>query len=145
MIDLDELRTEVVGRAFPEGSFTIPVHEAWLTADAVASPPLPDGVAHPMYVYYAALCGMGIDLDTLFDWVGSSAEDGPMFGEARIDQHRPLRVGETLAVHGEITDVDRKSGRSGTFDIVGFRLDLRDDAGELAGVSTNSFIFPRRD
>ena len=145
MIDEQVLRDEIVGREFPEGRFTIQPYEAWLTADAVLSPPLRDGVVHPMYVYYAALGGMGIDLDTLFAWAHSSAADGPMFGEARIEQRRPFRAGETLVVTGGITGLIRKSGRSGTFDIVEFRLDLTDTDGELVGVSTNSFIYPRRD
>ena len=34
---------------------------------------------------------------------------------------------------------------TGVFDIVSFRLELADGDGELVGVSTNSFIFPRRD
>jgi acyl dehydratase len=145
MIDEDQLREEIVGRQFPEGTFTIPPYEAWLTADAVLSPPLPEGLVHPMYVYYAALNGMGIDLDTMFAWAHSSAADGPMFGEAGIQQLRPLRAGETLRVNGGVTSLTRKSGRSGTFDIIGFRLELTDQAGDLAGVSTNSFIYPRRD
>jgi acyl dehydratase len=145
MIDVDELRARVVGHTFPEGSFTIPEYEAWLTADAVLSPPLPPGVAHPMYVYYAGLVGMGLSLDELFALVGSSAAEGPMFGEARLEIGRPLRVGETVAVRGTVTDVVRKSGaRAGTFDIVTFRLELVDERGESAGAAVNSFVFPRR-
>lgn len=144
MIDIDQLREDVVGRRFPDGSFTIPAHEAWLTADALASPPLPDGIAHPMYAWYAGLVGMGVTLDELFAMVGSSAAEGPMFGELEVEQHRPPRIGETFTVTGEITDVARKSGGSGTFDIVTFRLELRAEGDELVGASENAFIFPRR-
>lgn len=145
MIEVEQLRDRVVGQRFPEGSFTIAPSEAWLTADAVASPPLPDGVAHPMYVYYAGLVGMGLSLDDLFALVGATAADGPMFGEAQLDFVRPLRIGETLTVAGTVTDVARKSGaKTGTFDIVTFRLELVDAAGAVAGAAVNSFIFPRR-
>ena len=69
-----------------------------------------------------------------------------MFGEAGIELERPLGIGETLRISGGITGVVRKEGRkAGVFDIVTFRLELADEDGELAGVSTNSFIFPRRD
>lgn len=136
---------ELIGRRFPEGSFTIAASEAWLTADAVLSPPLPDGVAHPMYVYYAGLVGMGLSLDELFALAGATAADGPMFGEARLEFVRPLRVGETLTVTGVITDVISKTGaRTGAFDVLTFRLELVDADGATAGAAVNSFIFPRR-
>ena len=54
--------------------------------------------------------------------------------------------GATYAVKGGITGIERKEGRrAGVFDIVTFRLELSDAGGEPAAVSTNSFIFPRRD
>ena len=144
MIELDHLRDEVVGRRFPDGRFTIEPHEAWLSADALYSPPLPDGVAHPMYIYYVGLVGMGITLDELFAMVHSSAAEGPMFGELSLEQHRPLRLGETVTIQGEVVDVTRKGGKSGTFDIVTFVLTVVDADGDVAGVCRNSFIFPRR-
>jgi len=59
---------------------------------------------------------------------------------------RPLEVGATYTVTGGIVDVTRKEGRkAGVFDIVAFRLELADADGAVAAVSTNSFIFPRRD
>lgn len=136
---------DLVGREFPAGSFTIPASEAWLTADAVGSPPLPGGVAHPMYVYYAGLVGMGLSLDELFALVGATAADGPMFGEAQLEFARPLRIGETFTVTGVITEVTSKTGaKTGAFDILTFRLDLVDADGAVAGAAVNSFIFPRR-
>lgn len=145
MTDFETLHERVVGQRFPEGAFTISASEAWLTADAVGSPPLPDGVAHPMYVYYAGLAGMGLSLDELFALVGATAADGPMFGEAQLEFVRPLRIGETVTVQGSITDVVRKTGvKTGTFDIVTFRLELVDADGAPAGAAVNSFIFPRR-
>jgi hypothetical protein len=145
MIDIDELRERVVGYRFPSGSFTVPTYEAWLTADAVRSPPLPEDALHPMYVYYVGLVGMGISLDELFALVGSSAADGPMFGEAEIEQLAGLRPATTYEVNGTITSVVRKEGaRTGVFDIVGFELELVAPGGEVAGVSRNSFVFPRR-
>ncbi len=139
-----QLRDELIGRRFPTGTFTIKPHESWLTCDAILSPPLPDDLAHPMYAYYAALGGMGLTIEELFEIAHSSSDDGPMFGEGGIELHRPLYVGETFTIQGGIQDVVRKSGRSGTFDIISFKLDLIDQEGKVAAVSTNSFIFPRR-
>lgn len=144
MIDLDQLKARVVGYRFPEGSFTIPAHEAWLSADALHAPPLPDGVAHPMYFFYVGIVGMGLSLDELFELMGSSAAEGPMFGELEIQQDEVLKVGGTYRVDGEILAVVRKSGGSGTFDIMTFRLDLVSEDDRAVGHTLNSFIFPRR-
>ena len=143
-ITIDDLE-RLVGVEFPAGEFTIEGYEHWLTADAIGSPPLPAGVAHPMYAYYAALGGMGLTLDELFAMVGSSAADGPMFGEAALEFREMMRVGETYRVEGGITGAARKTGRrAGVFDIVSFELRVVDSSGTVAAVSTNSFIFPRR-
>ena len=136
----------VVGHRFPGGRFTIAPYEHWLTCDVVLAEPTRAGVAHPMYVYYAALGGMGISLDELFALVGATADDGVMFGEAAIEVVHPLEVGATYEVRGEVTGAERKSGRrAGVFDIVTFALDVIDEHGEVFGTSTNSFVFPRRE
>lgn len=141
LADLEQL----VGHEFPPGEFTIEGYEHWLTLDAVGAIDLPEGVAHPMYAYYAALGGMGVTLDELFELAGSSAADGPMFGEAGLEFHELLHIGKTYRVEGEITAVTRKEGRrAGVFDIVTFELRVSDMDGSVVSVSTNSFVFPRR-
>jgi hypothetical protein len=136
----------VIGYRFPGGSFTIAPYEHWLTCDVVLAEPARAGTAHPMYVYYAALGGMGISLDELFALVGATADDGVMFGEAAIEIAKPLVVGATYEVRGEVTGAERKSGRrAGVFDIVTFALDVIDEQGAVCGTSTNSFVFPRRE
>lgn len=149
MDEMDEMDEQqllaVIGTHFPGGEFTIEPYEHWLMCDAVGAEPVRSGIANPMYVYYGALGGMGISLDELFAWVGATADDGVMFGEAQIDVVRPLQIGDTYTVGGKITDIVRKSGkRAGVFDIVTFALDVMDADGTLVGTSTNSFVFPRR-
>jgi hypothetical protein len=143
-IPLEELE-RLVGTSFPGGRYTIEPYRHWLMADAVGEAPASSGKAGPMQIYFGAMAGLGLTLDELFALVGSSAADGPMFGEAEIEQRRPLRIGETYDVRGGITGIVRKEGRrAGVFDILTFRLELVGDDGEVAGVATNSFVFPRR-
>ncbi|MEU7693786.1 MaoC family dehydratase N-terminal domain-containing protein [Microbispora hainanensis] len=136
---------EHVGRRFPGGVFTVEPWRAWLVADTVLGEPGGE-VAHPLFVWLAATGAMGVTWDELFAWFGATADDGPMFGEHETTVHRPLRVGATYRVSGEITSVDRKSGRStGPFDVVGYRLRLHDAAdGVHVADCWNSIIFPRR-
>ena len=140
-----ELRARLVGARMPLGEHRIERHEAWLAANATGvAAPSPD-IAHPLFAYIAGIRGMGWDLDEVFARMDASAADGPMFGELEIEQQRPLRVGERLQVEGVITDVRRKVGTSGTFDLLKFDLVLTDDEGRRAAVVTNRFVFPRRE
>jgi hypothetical protein len=142
----------LVGRGFPGGSYTVHLWRAWLLADAVlAEPPSLQGggdqVAHPLFAWMAATGAMGITWDELFAWFGATAADGPVFGEHETTLHRPLRVGATYRVTGGIVSAERKVGRrTGTFDVVGYAMDLH-DGGDGAHVATcwNSIVFPRRD
>ena len=143
MIPLDELQ-ELVGQPLPGGSFSLEHYRNWLTTDVLGVPQRSDDLAHPMFCYYAAMGGMGLSIAELFDLVGSSASEGPMFGECDMEIFTPLRTDTNYIVSGEITDVRRKEGASiGVFDLVTFRLEVAAPDGEVAGVCTNSFVFPR--
>ena len=141
-----EALDDLVGTSFPGGTYTVEPYRHWLMNDAVGDVPSTSGSASPMEIYYGAMGGLGLTLDELFALAGATAADGPMFGEAEIEQRKPLQVGGTYTVRGGITGAVRKEGRrAGVFDSDTFRLELVDGEGEVAGVSTNSFVFPRRD
>lgn len=144
MISAEELREEVAGRPLPEGSYTIEPYVAWLMADSVESPPLPEGIAHPMFTFFGTQGGMGVTLDEMFAMCHASSDDGVMLGTTEIDLQRPLRVGERFTVRGQMDDVVRKQGSIGTFDIIGFHLDLVDADDAVAATATIEFIYPRR-
>lgn len=147
-----ETLAEQVGRRFPGGEYTVHPWRAWLLADTVlAEPPsLQDSapqVAHPLFAWMAATGAMGVTWNELFGWFGSSAADGPVFGEHETTLHRPLQVGATYRVSGGIVSTERKMGRrTGVFDVVGYSMDLA-DIHDDAPVATcwNSIVFPRRD
>ena len=141
---IDELEA-LVGWQFPGDTYTLEAWRVWLTNDVIGAPQRSDGIAHPMFCYYAAMAGLGISIDEMFTLCHASADDGPMFGECDIQQLRPLEVGATYTVRGQITSAVRKQGaRTGTFDIVAFRLEVVAPDGEVSSVVSNSFIFPRR-
>lgn len=143
-VSVATLEDELLGLEFPPGEFTIAGWEHWLCADAILSPPLPDDIAHPMYAYYTAIVGMHPSLDDIFAYAHSSAHAGVMFGEAGLEFHQPLRVGETYRVEGGFTKVVRKeSSRLGIMDLITFELRVFSADGELAAVSTNTFVYPR--
>lgn len=141
----DELAAELIGRDLPHGRYTIEPYVAWLIADSVESPTLPDGLAHPMFTYFAAQGGIAITLVELFAMAHATADDGIMLGTAELDIRRPLEIGQRFSVTGQIERVDRKNGSSGMFDVVGYRLDLLDeDDGSACASLSLGFIYPRR-
>lgn len=140
----EEQLGSIVGRTFPGGDYTVEPYVDWLVHDVVESGHDGD-VAHPIFGFIASLRGKGMTLDELFDLCGATAAEGPMFGEHETELLRPLEVGETYAVEGEFVSAVRKQGKkTGTFDIVGFRLTLTDSHGRTAATAFNSFVFPRR-
>lgn len=144
MISLEHLQ-ELVGRELPGGSFDLEHYRNWLTNDVIGSPQRSDDLAHPMFCYYVAMGGMGLSIAELFALAHSSADEGPMFGECDMEVLVPLRTAMSYEVRGEITGVTRKQGAAiGTFDLLTFRLEVVTPGGEVAGVCTNSFIFPRQ-
>ena len=145
MSDFEEFRARVVGVQFPGGTFVVEEHERWLSHDAMQSPPLPPTVLHPVWVLLGALRGMGITIDELTAIADAGAHDGTMFGETELEQHRPLRSGVEYTVRGGVTDLVRKqSARAGRMDLMTFRLELVEPSGDVAAVSQQTFIFPRR-
>ena len=70
----------LVGHVLPGGTTTIHPHRHWLTTDVIEGQALPDGLAHPLFVYLAT-DAMGVSWDEFFALCGASAAGGPMFGE----------------------------------------------------------------
>lgn len=135
----------IVGREIPGGHYTIEPYVNWLLTDVVGAP-LDRVNAHPLFAYMAVARGKGITWDEVFAICGATAADGPMFGEHETEIMRPLQVGETLAVSGSFVLAERKTGKKiGTFDVVGFRLDLADGTGARVASTYNSIVYPRRD
>ena len=145
MFGLDELQ-DLPGRRFPGGSFVISADEDLLMREVVGASPRQGDVAHPIWMFAGPQRAIGITIDDLFAWCGSSSADGPMLGETRLTMPRPLRIERRCAVTGGIVSADRKAGqRAGTFDVVTFELELTaaEDDGTRWAVRT-SFVFPRR-
>ncbi|WP_370326782.1 hypothetical protein [Euzebya sp.] len=144
MIGLEELRERVVGRALPGGTYRAEGYEGWLGADAMLAPPTGDEL-HPIFIFHAAVRGVGYSIGELFELLDCPMADGPMLGEMDIIQSRALRAGEAFEVSPTITAVERKRGRSGTFDLVTAEVRIVDAAGDDAATLRNTYVCPRRE
>ena len=148
MITVEALREKVVGRELDGGTWTPEHYEAFLAAECMlAPPPEPGGELHPMMVFHATVRAVAYTIEELFALLDCPMEDGPMLGGMDLTQDRPLRVGATYEVRPTITGVERKSGRSGTFDLVATRFDVREAGAaddDIAATLVNTYVCPRR-
>ena len=134
----------LVGRPFPGGTFTIEPWENVLLSDVMGVAPLPDGIAHPAYLFHAPLTGAGMRIGDIFELCRAESEEAVRAGEYRWVIHRPLRVGSTYGMSGGFVGVERKQGRrGGLMDAVTFEIDVRDEDGELAASTVSTWIFLR--
>ena len=134
----------LVGRPFPGGTFTIEPWENVLLSDVMGVDPLPDGIAHPAYLFHAPLAGAGVRISDIFELCHAESEEAVRAGEYRWVLHRPLRVGSTYRMSGGFVGVERKQGRrGGLMDVVTFEIDIRDEDGETVASTVSSWIFLR--
>jgi hypothetical protein len=132
------------GTALPEGTFTITDEDEQRVLDVVGGERAADGSAHPLWAYIAPQRGIGISVGDLCALADFDVNDGPMLGSSQLEYHGSIRIGVPYRVTGEILDISRKQGSSGTFDVMEFREDLRTASGELVASSTSTYILPRR-
>ncbi len=135
---------DVAGAPLPGGRYRISVDEASRFAHAVGAEA--DGrIAHPAFFFVATQGAMGVSVDELLAMCAFKAEDGPLLTNMRAELDAPLQTDVDYDVTGEIVSLVRKPSRTfGTVDVLTFRLDLRDGAGQRAARVTNTWMLPRR-
>lgn len=134
----------LAGTALPEGSFTITAEEEARLIEVVGGSARGEGIAHPLWAYIATQRGIGIGVTEICALADFDVNDGPMLGSSHLEYRGPIRIGVRYRVTGEVLGLVRKQGRSGTFDVLEFREDLRHEDGELLAASTSTYILPRR-
>lgn len=138
--------SHLVGHRFPGGTATLAKHLNWLWEDAILAEH--DGaLAHPSLGYYLAMAGLGASIGEVMALLDGSADSGVVFGETELEFKGSLRPGASYECQGEITSVERKSGkRAGVFDKLTFRIRVCEEGSPAPSVvCTNTWIFPRKD
>ena len=83
-------------------------------------------LAPPSFAPFVAVLGLLKTFDWQEDFLFDYRTGTAMFGEQSIQFHRPLRVGESVAIAASISDVYEKQGKS--------RFDVIEVAFEITGV-----------
>ena len=134
----------LVGKRLPHGHYRITADKHAKAVAALHAPEYSFDVAHPVYAHLAPHCGMGWGLQEFFDVVGVHMDSGALFGEGDLTYHQPMQVNVDYAIEGHIASIIRKSGTTGTFDLVTLHLELIDKHGELVVTSKETYVFPRK-
>jgi len=74
-------------------------------------------LAPPSFAPFVAVLGLLKTFDWQDDFLFDYRTGTAMFGEQSIEFHRPLRVGESVAIAASISDVYEKQGKS-LFDVI---------------------------
>jgi hypothetical protein len=122
--DLAALRDQ----RFPGGTAVIERWENALLCDTMGVEPLPDGLAHPAFLFHLPLRGAGLSIGELLALGRPESEDAVRGGGYRWTLHQPLRVETPYRFSGGVVSVERKRGRrAGVMDVLTFRIEINDD------------------
>ncbi|HEY4279610.1 MAG TPA: hypothetical protein VGM91_15405 [Conexibacter sp.] len=135
---------QLPGTELAAGSFTISAEEDAKLAQVVGDG-APAGAAQPLWAYVATQRGIGVSVEELCALADFDVNDGPLLGSTAMTWSQPIERGVEYAVAGEIVDIARKSGRSGTFDILTYRERLLAPNGDEVASSTSAWILPRKE
>ncbi len=96
-------------------------------------------VIPPSFGPYIAVIGMLHSFDWQKDFFMDYKKDTAMFGEQELEYQRPLYVGETLSIQGQVSDVYEKKGKR-TFDVIWLSFTATDESGATAFSGAQSYI-----
>ena len=136
-------RTALIGRPLRAATYTVSEIDVNDFLGVVAEPDFApaDGsegraeaasgrLAPPSFAPFVAVLGLLKTFDWQEDFLFDYRTGTAMFGEQSIEFHRPLMVGESVAISAAISDVYEKQGKNHfdvievTFEITGIEEDL---------------------
>jgi hypothetical protein len=133
------------GITLPNGEYRIErdCNDAILAATGCA--PYHAGDApHPSLATVATLAATGLTIDDLCSLCDASVADGPMLGECRIVQHRPLAFDLLYSVKRRVLSIERKkSRRLGEMDLLRFVAELQEPGAAVAAAVTYTWVLPK--
>ena len=94
----------------------------------------------PSFAPFVAVLGLLKTFDWHEDFLFDYRTGTAMFGEQSIEFHRPLTVGQSVAITAVVSDVYEKQGKQ-TFDVVEVTFDIKTgEEGELLMSGQQSYI-----
>ena len=146
-------RTALIGRPLRAANYTVSEVDVNDFLGVVAEPNFAptDGseggaeaeagrIAPPSFAPFVAVLGLLKTFDWQDDFLFDYRTGTAMFGEQSIEFHRPLLVGESVAISAAISDVYEKQGKQ-KFDVVEVTFDIKgSEEGDLLMSGRQSYI-----
>ena len=145
-------RTALIGRPLRAATYTVSEVDVNDFLDVVAEPDFApaDGskscaeadsgrLAPPSFAPFVAVLGLLKTFDWQEDFLFDYRTGTAMFGEQAIEFHRPLLVGESVAISAAISDVYEKQGKQ-TFEVIEVTFDISREEGDLLMSGQQSYI-----
>ena len=146
-------RTALIGRPLRAATYTVSEVDVNDFLGVVAEPSFSptDGfeagaeaasgcLAPPSFAPFVAVLGLLKTFDWQDDFLFDYRTGTAMFGEQSIEFHRPLVVGESVAISAAISDVYEKQGKQ-TFDVIEVTFDIKGrEEGDLLLSGQQSYI-----
>lgn len=145
-------RRTLIGRVFPPVKYVISeedlrlylpvageVHPAFLSDEGARAAGYERRVIPPSFAPYIAVLGLLRSFDWEKDFYLDYKTGTAMFGEQELEYYRPLYVGETLTIQGEVADVYEKQGKR-AFDVAQVRFIATDECGVPVFRGMQSYI-----
>jgi hypothetical protein len=132
------------GTVLPEGTFVISLEEDHRVSEILGEEPGSTGRAHPLWAFIATQRGIGTSVAELCALADFDVADGPMLAGWNAKFTGELLTGYAYRVTGEVTDIVRKRGKSGLFDLMTFVERLVDEHGHAVVTTTTTFVLPRK-
>jgi hypothetical protein len=142
-------RTDLIGRPLRAATYTVSEVDVNDFLGVVAEPDFvpTDGseaaserLAPPSFAPFLAVLGLLKTFDWQEDFLFDYRTGTAMFGEQSIEFHRPLVVGESVAISAAISDVYEKQGKQ-TFDVIEVIFDIMSlEEGDLLMSGQQSYI-----
>ena len=136
-------RKKLVGNKIPTIDFKVSKDEVYNFLRIVEEPlrngKICEGKEIPLSFYpivgLSFLKSIDLGKELMADW----AKDTIMHGEQGFEHYRPLVVGETLKIDGEITDVYEKEGKR-SFDVITIESVGKNEKGEKVFLSRSIIL-----
>ena len=145
-------RSALIGRQLRRATYTVSEVDVNDFLGVVAEPAFapPDGsesgaeadsgrLAPPSFAPFVAVLGLLKTFDWQEDFLFDYRTGTAMFGEQSIEFHRPLVVGESVAISAAISDVYEKQGKN-HFDVIEVTFEITGSEEELLMSGQQSYI-----
>ena len=145
-------RTALIGRPLRAATYTVSEVDVNDFLGVVAEPDFAptDGsesgaevasgrLAPPSFAPFVVVLGLLKTFDWQEDFLFDYRTGTAMFGEQAIEFHRPLLVGESVAISAAISDVYEKQGKQ-PFDVIEVTFDISREEGDLLMSGQQSYI-----